>query len=546
MTHEKLTASVLQWVKKIAEHLRQDAVPPPSYYTSFTSDPNSCYHLVEIIDKLPEVMNEEQDIFFSACIFALDIFLSQLQIAVESGDHKSSKILDKLMSQLAITIASNNHSLAFWMPVLSTFYELHIELSPALKNSYMLLADYEDSAPYEEETSAGAIENILDELAHLSKFDTAEYLFAQSYAMPAEFFVDLVIDLYNSNKGADIAILSLLHPDPKVRELVYLEHDNILANTVLSSIALSRLQAIQKWYPKSTWPQFNKWIKHQRKKGVIFATAKDIPQLTIKASEVDGGGAQGIFIHIKNGRQHRIANLLIKQGIGLKDSWITPIINQSNVREYFSEAFGDNVTIRQVDLAYLKVIVNHFIKLTIDSNNIPSIHMLEIQEELGIQFQPQKIEALQLIKQLAIDITPFTPEALQESLKRSGKWCKSKKMTESWYLENSAIDKLVNHHSTIINGIKQCNFTTSMADVFAQEIEPDRPWWAFHFLWLALWSKSCNKKNEKLWLDCFFIAYSIYNETPLKEIPIMYDICKQTVINSIETMLDRRTHLNQE
>lgn len=70
--------------------------------------------------------------------------------------------------------------------------------------------------------------------------------------------------------------------------------------------------------------------------------------------------------------------------------------------------------------------------------------------------------------------------------------------------------------------------------------------WIFHFVWIALWLKAKGRKNEKTWQDSFLIAYVIQSGRPLHEIPIMQEICRQSVLNSVETMQDRRTHLNQE
>ncbi len=46
-----------------------------------------------------------------------------------------------------------------------------------------------------------------------------------------------------------------------------------------------------------------------------------------------------------------------------------------------------------------------------------------------------------------------------------------------------------------------------------------------------------------MWQDSFFIAYAIYTDVPLEKIPIMREIGYQTVLNSVETMTERRTHL---
>ena len=44
----------------------------------------------------------------------------------------------------------------------------------------------------------------------------------------------------------------------------------------------------------------------------------------------------------------------------------------------------------------------------------------------------------------------------------------------------------------------------------------------------------------------FFNRPHYSSRTPLKEIPVMKEICHQTVINSVETMQERKTHLSKE
>ncbi len=169
-----------------------------------------------------------------------------------------------------------------------------------------------------------------------------------------------------------------------------------------------------------------------------------------------------------------------------------------------------------------------------------------MQEELGLQWYPCELDVDYLMEQLAVQISPFTPESMQASFKRSKLWPKNKRFTESWYIENSHIDKLVNQCCSFTDGVKICRFEEAMNVVFAQEMELQRNRWVFHFLWIALWIKAKSRKNEKVWQDSFFIAYAIQTGIPLHTIPIMREICHQSVVNSIDTMQERRTHLNRQ
>ncbi|MBA3537936.1 MAG: hypothetical protein H0T84_15250 [Tatlockia sp.] len=536
-----------QWIQDMATLMEQSAEPDPQHYTPFLQEPALALNLIELIESLEDEELDHERAYYSACVFALDICVAQLQAAHENGSRPASKTLNLLMSKIAKAIDKGKQTLSFWLPVLNAFYEVHVELSDELKLSYLELTGQEDElSPEDEVDHLNAIREMIEELSDLSIFDIAENFFAQSYAMPADFYTDLILDLYSIDEGQEIALLTLLHPKQEVRDIVISTIDQLMVNLTLSSVSLSRLQVIKSWYPQKYQAQFDRWIKIQRKKGVVFS--KESPKLVmrIKASEIDGSGAQGIFIHIKMNKKNRLCGLLFKQGLGIKDAWITPEINAADVAKYYDEAFDDSVNLRPVDESYLLTMTGHFLALTISQNSMPDLHLLEMQELLGLQFQPELIDVPYLIENLSIQITPFTAEAMQNSFQRSKNWLKTKRFTDSWYVENAHVDKLVNRYCSFVEGAKVCSLDDAIISVFANEFENQREKWRFHFVWTALWVRAKERKNEKLWQDCFFIAYAIHKGHSLATIPIMREICQQTVLNSIETMQDRRTYLNKE
>lgn len=536
-----------KWIADMASLLDQNQDPTQEQYNRFLEEPSLALHLVELISNIDEDQMDDDRAYYSSCIYALDICVAQLQIAGENGNKIANKTLSALMSCLAKAISNNQHSLSFWLPILNAFYEVHVELSEELKFAYLELATENNEMTVEEEAShLNSIRDLIEELSDLSVFDIAENFFAQSYAMPADFFSDLLMDLYSIPEGQDIAILILMHPKQDVREMAVATYEQMINHITLTPISLSRLQVIKNWYPSAYHEQFNRWIKQQRKKGVVFNNEVSVPTLRIEASEVDGSGAQGVFIQVKKARKNRLCGLLFKQQIGIKDAWITPFILAKDIIRYQNEAFGDGIMLRKVDLSYLLMLTNHFLAVTLEQGNMPELHLLEIQEELGVHFVPRKLDIEHLIEQLAIQISPFTPEHVQASFKRSKSWPKNKQFTESWYVENSLIDKLVNQCCSYINGVKVCRFEEAITAVFAQEMELRREHWLFHFLWITLWLKARARKNEKTWQDSFMIVHAIHTGTPLQTIPILREICLESIINSVETMEERRTHLNRQ
>ncbi|MCX7117778.1 MAG: hypothetical protein NTW94_07780 [Legionellales bacterium] len=540
-------AELNQWLTELADIFHKNEDPVLIHYTAFVEMPELALGVVELLDAIDEHDEEEERPYYSACVFALDICVAQLQVESERGTKLALKCMDQLMTLLATLIQKQKHTLSFWLPILNAFYEVHAELSQDLKDAYLELASVEDEmSPDEEATNLSSIRELILELSDLSVFDIAENFFAQSYAMPPDFFTDLVFDLYSIEEGKEIALLTLLHPKQEVRDVVVAVLDQLMDNLTLSPISLTRLQAIKNWFPVSYHDLFHRWIKLQRKKGVVFSAEVKSPVIRIKASEVDGSGAQGVFVHLRTKRQHRLCGLLFKLGLGIKDAWITPVISKKDIEKYYDEAFIDSVMLREVDQLYLQWMTEHFLAVTIAVGGMPDLHLLEMQEELGLQWRPMKLDIPRLIEEFSVQISPFTEESMQESFKRSKAWPKNKSFTESWYMESPEIDKLVNHCCSFIEGVKVCRFEEATALVFSEEMELQRDRWLFHFLWMTLWLKVQAKPRDKTWSDCFLIAYAIHNGQALDTIPLLHEICFQSVVNSIETMQERRTHLNRQ
>lgn len=543
-----MTASIKklnQWLTAIAGFIQHDQDIEPECYSHFIDNPELAIQIIDVIEGLDERRVDANPSRYTACIFVLDICVAKLQTASESSSKLADKTLNQLMSRLADVIRSGKHTLSFWLPILNAFYEVHVELSAELKDAYLTLANQESLETLDDEvTHLSSIRDLIAELSDLSVFDIAENFFAQSYAMPADFFIDLVLDLYHVEEGHDIALLTLLHPNRDVRDVVVSTLDSLMPSIQLSSISLSRLQMIKQWYPPDYHAQFNHWITLQRKKGVVFHRAQTAKIVQLKASEIDGGGAQGIFIHIRKKKQNRLCGLLLKYHLGIKDAWITPVISEQDVQRYYDEAFDDSIVLRVIDMPYLTMMTNHFLELTLAQDGMPDLHLLEIQEELGIQFVPSALDVADLMQHISIQISPFTAETIQSSLRRSKQWPKTKYFIDSWFVENAMVDKLVNQCSGFVDGHKICDIDQAETRVFQEELEQHRDHWLFHFLWVALWMKIGARQTEVMWKDSFIIAHLIQSGEPLTEIPLMHAICKKSVLNSIDTMHERRTHLS--
>lgn len=536
-----------EWILDLAETIAAGDEPLSEGAPEFLDEPALISALTQMLGAIEESSLNENQALYAACLFALDVCVSQLKFLSDNGNKRATRAIETLMTSLTEVIQKGEQGINFWLPVMSAFYDAQVELSPTLQQMYIFLAEEEGEASQPEDFDhQEAMRGLIAELSDFSTFELAAHFFAQSHAMPPEFFGDLVVDLCGIKEGQDVAILALLHSRAEVRQIALLALDSVIDDITLSSIALSRLQAIQAWLPQAEQETVMRWIRMQRKKGVIFPKLVPAKLIKAEASEIDGGGAEGLFLQLEQDKKIRLAGVLLKDGFGLKDAWITPGITKDEVARYCSDVLDDGVTLRRVDLAYIVVMMNHFLAITLEAGEVPGIHFLELQEVLATHFVPETLDVERLMAQLSVQIEPFTPEVVEAALKRSGQWLKTKRFSSSWYLENEQLDKLVNRCCHFADGVKVCRFEEAIALVFEQVLEPARAHWMFHFLWVALWLKAGARKNEKSWQDSFLIAHTIQSGVPLRDIPVMQSICHRSVVNSVETMRERRTHLSQE
>lgn len=547
---------------EIAELFENGDEPTSKHYDILAQDPDTGFILIEKLKCLDEEAVDENDTYYSACLFAIELCIAQLQMASENGNKRAERQLHQIMHKLAEAINQKQHTLGYWLPVLTGFYEAQVPLIEPLKIAYYALAtegddDLEDADDISSinsgtvddndlSTHLSSMRDLLKSLAPMSTFDIAAHFFAQSYAMPPEFFADLMADLLELKEGVDVAVLMLLHPLPEVRAELLAMFDAYISSVILTQTSLTRLKLMKPWFTSKQQELFDGWIKVQRKKEVTFLPKSALWSITkIMATEVDGSGSQGIFFHLKNNRKVRLCGVLCKQDKGIKEAWITPDITQSELKQYYKDAFDDNIMLKEVDEAYVMQLIPHFLYETLNLGGMPGLSFFEFQEAVNMLFPVQKITLEDCIQTLSVQIQPFTPEVIEKSLKRSRHWMKTKRFVSSWFVESSQVDKIVNEYSGFENGIKVCRFEKACDTVLTDIFEHQRERWLFHFIWASFWLKTKTSAQSHTWEDCFIIAYLIYSGEPLSTIPLFYAMCSQSVVHSIDTMRDRQTHLHQ-
>lgn len=546
MTKDGQQLALLQrWLHAVARAIETQIEPEELDSLRFTQDVSLSRYLIDALVALPEHDDEASRSYYSACIYAVDIAIIQIKTALENGHLKMAKFLEELMHYLAQAIRNSKHNMSFWMPILTAFYDVHVDLSPDLQDAYLALAEVDDEGEaVDEGTQLETIRSMILDMSDLSSYEIVEHFFAQSYAMPPDFFIDLVLDLAQLAEGVELLPLLLLHPKADVRSILLQVLPDVLSELRLNSMSLSRLQAIKAWYPKDEQDIFDMMIRTQRKKGVSFARPV-VPQKAVYwATEMDGSGSQGMYVQFQDKKKWRLAGMLVKEELGIKDAWMSSPMTKTDLQVYFASQGEHGIHLRHVNNAYLVRMANHFLSYNCQLGEFPDVHVMALAEALGTSFHPEPIALKACIEAELVRIQPFTQERVQAALTRSSQWLRSRAFAQSWFMESSAIDKIVNRFSQWQQGVRVCDMTRAHEAVLDELLLKQRDLWTFRFYWLYAWASVCPKKREHLAEDALILAHLLEEQYDMRNMTIFHDIAKQSVINSAETMSERRTHLH--
>src|SRR3990167_8963892 len=132
------------WLKNIATAIDNNISVELHTNFSFLNEQQLALHLIDLIANITEDEFDATTSYYSDCVYALEICISQLQNAKEHNNKIAAKTLDLLMRNIAAEIRSGNKNINFWLPILNAFYDVNIVLLPELKDAYFDIAKQED------------------------------------------------------------------------------------------------------------------------------------------------------------------------------------------------------------------------------------------------------------------------------------------------------------------------------------------------------------------------------------------------------------------
>jgi hypothetical protein len=358
-----------------------------------------------------------------------------------------------------------------------------------------------------------------------NEFDLYDGMAEFGLPMPAEFREAMTAVLVSSPHEClrNTATLSLLDPSPEVRRSTCRALEDTAFPSTMTPVTLRRMIAVRNWLPEGERYHLDAAIRRARRNGVECAPWPANAKAEIYASAVDGAGAQSVIAVSGSGSKRRILNLLVKQGVGVADTWCLRGQSKSDVASFMTNVRA-SIFVLSVAPELVETIVRHNLAVGGANGGTPPVALIDFVESLGlVNTQPRPMTVEDLLMQMEPDVKPalLEPEAVEDALDASADWPYILPFGESWFEDDPDVRALLDNNRRLGRSAK--------IDLVVDEIlEKRRTKWAERFSWMALWAKHASRRRSP-WHEFLLLAREIQRQRPLRSIPIMRAIGEQTL-----------------
>jgi hypothetical protein len=124
------------------------------------------------------------------------------------------------------------------------------------------------------------------------------------------------------------------------------------------------------------------------------------------ASVFDGAGMQAMWGFSKRAQDFQMANVLVKQGQGIRETWGERRLKKGEKAAFIHQIAGESGTIR-VEPAYVEKVIRHFLWVGQEENSAPPFGLLRAAESLADDYwTPKCVDFEREIEALRAEMPP--------------------------------------------------------------------------------------------------------------------------------------------
>jgi len=471
------------------------------------------------------------DMMITACRWLLANQLELIRYRLERGHDWALGMLDAYQEKLIALARTNTLPEADWFVLVNLLKDAKVPIRPEMAEALVRArADAMPDDAFSPQDMQRELRLNLDEIGRSTSdpFMVVAGLAETGTLMPPELRAYLTHELGLSPHPVlrEAVPLLLLDPEPAVRQAAAAVLEQVAGPERFSPVMLRRTLLVRNWVPEVEREAIDRLVRKARVKGVACAQWAKTPALAIRASIVDGSGAQNWILTTPAGRTGLFAGLLLKQSFGVRDA----LCNRSLPRREITRSLKETpqaMASLAVGRDYLDVVVQHHVARGLAMRHLPPPTLVEIAEAAGAaDWKDRSLDVAAETERLfaGLPVPTATPAAIAASLRRCGVWLAQDPMMQSWFEDDAEIRALV-------GGRSRPQRAVAVRRMLDDVLPARREVWAERLLLLALWLRADtgDAMPAERWQDCVVLAHELLAGRLLAELPAMVAIAERSV-----------------
>ena len=466
------------------------------------------------------------DALIAAVQGMLAMQLEYIRYQVERGWDWATDLVKAYEKRILALAESKALPVEDWSFLPTTFSHARLPVSPEAAEAFAL-AGASISPEVAPDALPGMmrdlIENMVTEVA--DPFDINDALMEVTRAAPPRMRAFIAHELaLSSNPAARAAVPPmLLDSEPEIRQAAAAALEQTAVPDTMTPVSLRRIIAVRNWLPQSERPAVDRAIRKAREKGVAIAPWPPGEDVSIRASMIDGVGAQSLMIASRTGRMGLFALVLMKNGV--TDTTCSPEEPRREIEQNI-DMLRRTVASAEVDRAFVDAAVQHSIAANLAAGTVPVAGLLNIAERIGASdWKDRALDPAEDTARLFAELMPEerTEAAIAASLRRSETWTRGNDMFATWFEDGKAVRDLV-------ASVPRRDNAKALRLVLDEGLEQLRGAWTQRLLLLTLWARgTTDKPHRGRWTDFLILAHCLASGRKLADIPLMRTAAQRTV-----------------
>lgn len=370
----------------------------PMGQESLLAKPTVALQLIDILLASSGVLTTaQQEIRGMLLQYSLKLCLSDDELG-SSGATELKQAIEQQLSQYLIT--QQQPDFPVLRALINILFRAEIMISDNLLEQ-INQAEY-PQAGGSAELSEQVLHNLLAEIAEESQdaslYELTEFLFEQFSQLPPAVapMITMMLLQANDEKLRRCATLFLLHPHPLFRKAMLDALPSLAQQKLLRSTDLQRLVWLRNWLQQDAHPMLDRCIKLLQRQQLPAMPVTEMVTITaVSATPMDNSGAMMLIVELKQDRHFLLFSFMLKQGDGIKDAFITPLLSRKNLNEMKSKIRGD-MPVVTIDNHVLVALLEHFLLSSREQNRLPLALFLFRELTADVWGTPHAIDEAQV------------------------------------------------------------------------------------------------------------------------------------------------------